>query len=120
MDTPETLGGVPAVDRNESVSPSPTPRNPETVSIEIDDSRAAGAYANFCRLSGTPEELLIEFGVNPQPMGVPTQPIVLHQRVVTNWYTAKRLLAVLQQSVARHEAAFGTLETDVQKRVRRT
>ena len=32
-------------------------------------------------------------------------------------FTAKRLLAALQMSVQRHEAAFGVLETDIQKRV---
>jgi len=37
---------------------------------------------------------------------------------VVNYYTAKRMLAALQLTIQRHEAAFGTLETDVQKRVR--
>jgi hypothetical protein len=48
-----------------------------------------------------------------------TQPIVATQRIVMGWHTAKRLLHVLQLTVERHEAAFGALETDVQKRVRR-
>ena len=77
-------------------------------------------YANCCRFSGTPEELLIDFGFNPQPTSTTTHPIVVTQRVVTGWHTAKRLLHVLQTTVKRHEAAFGVLETDVQKRVRRT
>jgi len=37
---------------------------------------------------------------------------------VTNLYTAKRLLHVLQLTVQRHEATFGAIETDVQKRAR--
>ena len=41
----------------------------------------------------------------------------INQRLVINYYTAKRLLAALSMSVQRHEAAFGVLETDVQKRV---
>ncbi|MFM8414675.1 MAG: DUF3467 domain-containing protein [Planctomycetota bacterium] len=40
-----------------------------------------------------------------------------HQRIIVNFYTAKRLAYALGHAVARHEAAFGTLETDVQKRV---
>jgi hypothetical protein len=85
----------------------------------VDVSKALACYANFCRVTGTPEELLIDFGLNPQPFGVPTQPIAVTQRIVTNLYTAKRLLHVLQMTVQRHEATFGALETDVQKRVRR-
>ena len=52
-------------------------------------------------------------------MGITTRPIVVAQRVVTGWHTAKRLLNALQLAVERHEAALGVLETDVQKRIRR-
>jgi hypothetical protein len=69
---------------------------------------------------GTPEELIIDFGMNSQPFGAPTEPIVVTQRVITNYYTAKRLLHVLQMTLERHEAVFGALETDVQRRVQRT
>lgn len=86
--------------------------------IQIDDDNVNAAYANFCRVTGTPEELIIDFGLNPQPMGVPTAPIPVNQRIVTNFYTAKRLLHALSMTIQRHEAAFGTLETDVQKRLR--
>ena len=41
------------------------------------------------------------------------------QRIITNFYTAKRMLAALQMTIQRHEATFGVLETDVQKRVTR-
>jgi hypothetical protein len=86
--------------------------------VQIDDARALASYANFCRVTGTPEELIIDFGLNPQPVGIPTQPIVITQRIITNFFTAKRLLHALQLTVQRHEATFGVLETDVQKRVR--
>jgi len=85
--------------------------------VKMDDSRASAAYANFCRVTGTPEELIIDFGLNPQPFGVPTEPVMINHRIITNFFTAKRLLHALQLSVQRHEAAFGVLETDVQKRV---
>jgi hypothetical protein len=39
------------------------------------------------------------------------------QRIIINFYTAKRLLQALAMTVQRHEAVFGVLETDVQKRV---
>jgi len=85
--------------------------------VQVDDSKASCSYANFCRVTGTPEELLIDFGLNSQPFGVPTEPVQITQRIVTNYYTAKRLLHALHLSVQRHEQAFGVLETDVQKRV---
>ena len=95
-----------------------TPAEPVRVQVQIDDTRALASYANFCRVTGTPEELIIDFGLNPQPMGVPTQPIVITQRIITNFFTAKRMLHALQLTVQRHEGTFGVLETDVQKRVR--
>jgi len=85
--------------------------------VEVDDSRAISAYANFCRVTGTPEELIIDFGLNPQPMGIPTQPVMISQRIVTNYYTAKRMLHALQLTLHRHEQAFGVLEVDINKRV---
>ena len=85
--------------------------------VRLNDSQAVTCYANFCRVTGTPEELIVDFGLNTQPVGVPTEEISVTERIVLNYYTAKRLLAALQMSVQRHEAAFGVLETDVQKRV---
>jgi hypothetical protein len=94
------------------------PQAPARVPLQIDDSNAVANYANFCRVTGTPEELIIDFGLNPQPIGIPTQPIAVTQRIITNFYTAKRMLHALTMTVQRHEATFGVLEIDVQKRVR--
>ena len=94
------------------------PAQPQRMQVQIDDTKALASYANFCRVTGTPEELIIDFGLNPQPIGVPTQPIPITQRIITNFYTAKRMLHALSLTVQRHEATFGVLETDVQKRVR--
>ena len=85
--------------------------------VQVDDTKAVTSYANFCRVTGTPEELIVDFGLNSQPVGVPSVPLVITQRLIVNYYTAKRLLAALQMSIQRHEGAFGVLETDVQKRV---
>jgi hypothetical protein len=86
-------------------------------SIQIDDAKAQVCYANFCRVTGTPEELILDFGLNSQPSGTPTAAIEVKQRLIVNYFTAKRLLQALGLSVQRHEQAFGVLETDVQKRV---
>ena len=120
MDNLEASSGAPPAGVSQSVAKPQAAQQPEPVQVEVDDSEALTCYANFCRVTGTPEELIIDFGVNPQPFGVPTEPIVVTQRIVTNLYTAKRLLQVLRLTVQRHEATFGAIETDVQKRVRRT
>lgn len=88
--------------------------------VQIDDSRALAAYANFCRVTGTPEEVILDLGLNPNPFGPATEPIHVTQRIIVNYYTAKRMLSALQYTVQRHEAAFGNLEVDVQKRAART
>jgi hypothetical protein len=86
--------------------------------VQVDDSNIMALYANFCRVTGSPEELSIDFGFNPQPVGVPTSPIPVKQRIIVNFFTAKRLLAALSMSVQRHEQVFGVLETDIQKRLK--
>jgi hypothetical protein len=96
----------------------PGARSRQPGQVQIDDSKVVACYANFCRVTGTPEELIIDFGLNQHPFGVPSEPVPVTQRIVTNYYTAKRLLQVLHASLQRHEATFGVLETDVQKRVR--
>ena len=85
--------------------------------LQIEDKGALTTYANFCRVTGTPEELIIDVGLNSQPIGPQTEPIRINQRLVMNYFTAKRLLAALSMSIQRHEQAFGVLETDIQKRV---
>ncbi len=90
----------------------------QQVQVQVKDDNAISCYANFCRVTGSPEELIVDFGLNPQPVGIPKDPIVVQQRIIMNFYTAKRLLAALQMSVQRHESVFGVLETDIQKRLR--
>lgn len=115
------MSQIPDAPQGETPAPAtPQPAQQPQVQapqVKVDDSKLVAMYANFCRVTGTPEELIIDFGLNPQPFGVPTDPITVSQRIVTNFYTAKRLLAALQLTIQRHEAAFGVLETDVQKRV---
>jgi len=85
--------------------------------IEVRDTNVISSYANFCRVTGTPEEMIIDFGLNSHPVGIPTEPVVVSQRIVTNFYTAKRLWHALGLTLQRHEQAFGVLETDIQRRL---
>ena len=104
--------------RRSTATATPTGRpRPQRSQVQVDDTNAHVAYANFCRVTGTPEELILDFGLNPQPFGVPTEPIPINHRLIVNFYTAKRMLQALHLTIQRQEAAFGVLETDVQKRV---
>ena len=85
--------------------------------IPVDESKAISCYANFCRVTGSPEELIVDFGMNSQPMGTNDHPVEIQQRIVLNFYTAKRLLHALHVSVRRHEEVFGEIETDINKRI---
>ena len=95
----------------------PAEGQPQQRQIKIDESKAVCSYANFCRVTGSPEELIVDFGLNSQGMNVTDKPIEINQRIVLNFYTAKRLLHALHLSVKNHEQVFGDLEIDVQKRV---
>src|SRR4051795_10791445 len=92
----------------------------QPMQIPVDTSDMAALYANFFRVTGTPEEIVLDFGLNTQqmtPAGTP-EAVRLNQRLVMSFYTAKRLLNALQWAVSRYEGNFGVLETDFQKRLR--
>ena len=94
---------------------SPTAQEPRRV--EIDTQQVRAVYANFSRVTGTTEEVIVDYGLNDVASGVPKSPIRIDARVVMNFYTAKRLMTALQMTVERHEKAFGPVEVDVRKRV---
>jgi hypothetical protein len=77
------------------------------------------SYANFCRVIGTPEEVVFDFGLNAQGGAAPPGSIEVSNRIVMSYYTAKRMSAALELSIQRHEAAFGEIETDINKRLKR-
>ena len=92
----------------------------QQVQIPVDAAHLSSGYTNWYRVTGTPEELILDFGLTTQLGQMPTEPVRLNQRLVMNFYTAKRLLSALHWAVQRHESIFGVLEVDLQKRVRTT
>lgn len=85
--------------------------------VRLDTSGVGSAYANFSRVTGTTEELILDFGLNPRAQGVPNEPIRVNNRVVLSFYTAKRLLGALKMAIDRHEKVFGPIEIDARKRM---
>lgn len=85
--------------------------------LRIDDSAIRSDYTNHVRVTGTPEEVILDVSLNKDmPAGTDAPQKVMH-RIVLSFYTAKRLLNALAMSVTRHEANFGRLETDVRRRL---
>ncbi|MFV0446326.1 MAG: DUF3467 domain-containing protein [Planctomycetaceae bacterium] len=95
----------------------PTGAPPQGVRLELDDSDVSALYANLCRVSSTPEEVILDLALNPNPLSTGSQTLRVSQRVILNHFTAKRLAALLTATVQRHEQAFGRLETDIRKRL---
>lgn len=89
----------------------------QQVRITLDDTGLEASYSNFCRVTGTPEEIIVDFALNPSPYGRQDQTIKVGQRLVMNQFTAKRLFAALQQTIMRHEQNFGVIELNVQRRL---
>lgn len=90
----------------------------QTTTVQVDDSSLQPFYTNFCRVTGTPEEIILDFGLNTEPFGKTAPKIKLSQRMICNFFTAKRLLGALSVAIRKHEDTFGVIETDVNKRVR--
>ncbi len=87
--------------------------------FSVDTTGLQTEYANFCRVTGTPEELVLDFGLNTQlSPAVASEPVKLTHRLVVNYYTAKRLLHALHMAVQQHESIYGILEVDIGKRAR--
>lgn len=84
----------------------------------VDTRSMVTSYANFARVTGTPEELVLDFGLNTQMVPNPDEPVQLTHRLVLNFYTAKRLLMALSMALQQHENVYGVLEIDIQKRMK--
>jgi len=91
----------------------------QQVQLRLDERNMDTSYANAFRTNGTAEEVMLDFGVNiPNPTKRDQPEIVfqINDRIIMNYYSAKRLAMTLSQVVRRHEDQFGELEMDVTKR----
>ena len=92
------------------------------VKVGVDERTMDMTYANGFRTNGTAEEVMIDFGLNlmnPGRQQDENQPDVIfkvEERIILNYYSAKRLAITLSQLIRRHEDQFGELELDVAKR----
>jgi hypothetical protein len=105
-----------AVPGQSGPAPGAAPPQQQRVEFPVDTSQLSTVYANFTRGTWTPEEMILDFGLNSQVTPDPKEPVRLTHRLVINFYTAKRLLGLLQMAIQQHESMFGAVETDINKR----
>jgi hypothetical protein len=97
----------------------------QEVVLRLDERNLRSSYANAFRTNATAEEVLLDFGLNllTPPSRQGGQPEIMFQmgeRIIMNYYQAKRLALTLGQIIRRHEEQFGEIELDVNKRRKTT
>jgi Protein of unknown function (DUF3467) len=86
---------------------------------QIDQSHLAVSYANVCRIAQTPNEVIVDFGMNPNFFGpILEEPLKLENRVIMSHDAAKRLCLHLMETIRNYESRYGAIELDVTKRLK--
>lgn len=90
----------------------------QSVRLNYDES-AHATYSNMCRVTGTPEEVIMDFALNPNAFGqVVEESMKIDHRIVMGYQAAKRTALVLLETIRQHEARFGEIELDPRRRLR--
>lgn len=83
----------------------------QTATLRVNDANASTSYSNFAIVTSTPEEAVINFGIN---LMIPNQEkevrVDISDRVVMSYASAKRLAITLSNLIQRHEAAHGVID----------
>jgi hypothetical protein len=74
-------------------------------------------YANYLRLAGNPEELVFDFGMNPDaaPAGS-GRPHIVHSQIVMQYTTAKQLADDISRVISDYERRQGNIELSIPNR----
>ena len=79
------------------------------VRIAIDDRGVTTESCDYWLMNSTPEEIILRLGsTKANPQG----PVKITHRIALNYYSAKRLLTALYQTVQNYEKALGTLDVE--------
>ena len=94
------------------------------IRLQIDERNLRTNYSNFFVANATAEEVMMDFGTirvlpSGKPDETPSGVFQANDRVIMNYYAAKRLAINLSQLIRRHEEQFGELELDVAKRMKK-
>jgi len=76
------------------------------IKIEIDEQTSNGVYSNLFLISNAETEFTMDF-IFFQPQHAKAK---VRSRIITSPAHAKRILAALQDNIAKYEAQFGTIK----------
>ena len=97
------------------------------VRLRIDEREMRSSYTNAFRTNTTAEEVVVDFGMN---LMTPVQGeqasqgqggeilFKINDRIIMNYYTAKRLAMTMSQIVRQYEQRFGELKLNANERQR--
>jgi hypothetical protein len=93
----------------------------EQIRVRLEEQNLKTSYANAFRTNSLTDEVLLDFGLNlfnpPSQQGGQGEIVFqVNERIIMNYFLAKRLALALAQLIRRHEEQFGELELDVAKR----
>jgi hypothetical protein len=114
-DTPETTGDKPVEEQAREQT------GQRQIRVRVDEREMGTTYANAFRTNATAEEVMLDFGMNLMNPATdkdeqPEITFKVTERVIMNYFSAKRMAITLSQLIRRHEDQFGELELDVAKR----
>ena len=97
------------------------PAGTQEVVVRVDERNLKTSYANAFRTNATAEEVMLDFGLNlmappSKEGGRPDLILQVNDRIILNYFQAKRLALALGQLITRHEQQFGELDLNVSKR----
>lgn len=99
----------------------------QQVRLRVDERNLTTSYANAFRTNASADEIIVDFGLNmiiQAPQQTPEGDVagdILFQasnRLVLNFFTAKRLAISLGQLIQRHEQQFGELKLNIADRAK--
>ena len=76
---------------------------PSEVKVKIDDGTLRGSYANTLLVAHSAEEFVLDFILSLPPQAVCNARVIIHPGHL------KRVIAALQQNLARYEATHGVV-----------
>ena len=98
----------------------PTQTGAEQNAPAINTETLKTIYANICRIAQTPNEVIVDFGLNLNFFGpIVSEPLKLESRIIMSHDGAKRLMLHLANAINSYETKYGVIELDVTKRLKK-
>jgi hypothetical protein len=101
----ESIGGVNLENPPAASPPAQANGQPQAASqrIEISDAGVQVGYTNFCWVTTSPDEVLLDFGLSAQRLGHANRSVQVTHRLALTHAAAKRLLAALHMALERQQ-----------------